>query len=89
MADVPPTRMNLQLYKGKYVGAKKGYDLLKSKADALKVSGLHLSDWVFCAHIVESNVIVGTFSRDLQSNLQHKNWHGGQLVYGILQLNSG
>jgi hypothetical protein len=29
--------MNLQLYKGKYVGAKKGYDLLKSKADALKV----------------------------------------------------
>lgn len=39
MADVPPTRMNLQLFKGKYVGAKKGYDLLKSKADALKVQG--------------------------------------------------
>ena len=29
--------MNLQTYKGKQVAAKKGYDLLKSKADALKV----------------------------------------------------
>ena len=35
--QVPPTRMNLQTYKGKQVAAKKGYDLLKSKADALKV----------------------------------------------------
>lgn len=35
--QVPPTRMNLQLYKGKSLAAKKGYDLLKSKADALKV----------------------------------------------------
>jgi V-type H+-transporting ATPase subunit D len=29
--------MNLGLYKGKHVAAKKGFDLLKSKADALKV----------------------------------------------------
>jgi hypothetical protein len=29
--------MNLTLFKGKQVGAKKGYDLLKKKADALKV----------------------------------------------------
>lgn len=37
MAEVPPTRMNLTTYKSKKVAAKKGYDLLKKKADALKV----------------------------------------------------
>jgi vacuolar-type H+-ATPase subunit D/Vma8 len=29
--------MNLTTYKGKLLAAKKGYDLLKRKADALKV----------------------------------------------------
>jgi V-type H+-transporting ATPase subunit D len=37
MSEVPPTRMNLTTFKGKFVAAKKGYDLLKRKADALKV----------------------------------------------------
>ena len=36
MSDVAPTRMNLGTFKTKKEGAKKGYDLLKSKADALK-----------------------------------------------------
>ena len=36
--QVPPTRMNLGTFKGKQVAAKKGFDLLKSKADALKVA---------------------------------------------------
>mmetsp|Transcript_6384 Transcript_6384/g.9571 ORF Transcript_6384/g.9571 Transcript_6384/m.9571 type:complete len:247 (+) Transcript_6384:109-849(+) len=35
-AQVAPTRMALTLYKGKLVGAKKGYELLKKKSDALK-----------------------------------------------------
>ncbi|CAN0468840.1 unnamed protein product, partial [Discosporangium mesarthrocarpum] len=35
-AQVAPTRMALQMYKLKLVGAKKGYELLKKKSDALK-----------------------------------------------------
>lgn len=35
--QVAPTRMGLTMYKGKRVAAKKGYELLKNKADALKV----------------------------------------------------
>ena len=35
---VLPSRMNLAVFKIKKVGAKKGYDLLKKKADALKQS---------------------------------------------------
>lgn len=31
-----PSRMNLALFKQKRIGAKKGYDLLKKKSDALK-----------------------------------------------------
>jgi V-type H+-transporting ATPase subunit D len=38
--QVPPTRMALQVYKAKRVGAKKGYELLKKKSDALKVHPL-------------------------------------------------
>jgi V-type H+-transporting ATPase subunit D len=38
MSAMPaPTRMALTLFKGKLKGAKKGFDLLKKKADALKV----------------------------------------------------
>ena len=38
MSDqIPPTRMALTTFRGKRVGAKKGYELLKKKADALKV----------------------------------------------------
>ena len=33
---VLPSRMTLQTYKARAVGAKKGYDLLKKKSDALK-----------------------------------------------------
>jgi len=36
-AKPPPTRMVLTIYKAKHKGAKKGYELLKKKADALKV----------------------------------------------------
>ena len=39
--------MNLQIYKGKHKAAKQGYDLLKKKADALKVLVFVLLSWVY------------------------------------------
>jgi V-type H+-transporting ATPase subunit D len=35
-SQIVPSRMSLQAFKAKKVGAKKGYDLLKKKSDALK-----------------------------------------------------
>ena len=38
MSEVPPTRMNQQIFKAKLKAAQGGHKLLKKKADALKVS---------------------------------------------------
>jgi vacuolar-type H+-ATPase subunit D/Vma8 len=40
---IAPTRMALQVMKTKLVGAKKGYELLKKKSDALKVGGRRIA----------------------------------------------
>jgi hypothetical protein len=62
MADVPPTRMNLGVFKQKQVAAKKGYDLLKSKADALKVCLLIHNHFISFA---PNSIGVGTISGHL------------------------
>jgi V-type H+-transporting ATPase subunit D len=38
MSNIPPTRMNQQVFKLKKKAAEGGHKLLKKKADALKVS---------------------------------------------------
>ena len=48
MSDVPPTRMNQQIFKVKKKAAEGGHKLLKKKADALKVRVF------FCARRSES-----------------------------------
>jgi V-type H+-transporting ATPase subunit D len=43
MSELPPTRMNQQVFKGKKKAAESGHKLLKKKADALKVRIYHKS----------------------------------------------
>ena len=44
MSEVPPTRMNQQVFKGKKKAAESGHKLLKKKADALKVCDADIYD---------------------------------------------
>lgn len=59
MSEVPPTRMNQQIFKGKKKAAESGHRLLKKKADALKVK---FND--YAKNIAETK---GTMSSDASS----------------------
>jgi hypothetical protein len=56
--------MNLGVYKGKQVAAKKGYDLLKSKADALKVFSL-----LFLNYFSEFHALTLRFDSEISASL--------------------
>ena len=76
---------NLQLFKGKKVGAKKGYDLLKKKSDALKKAfrdilirildtkkkmGKEFNEALFA--LAEANFAAGDFSRNVMDSVKTK-----------------
>ena len=76
---------NLQLFKGKVVGAKKGYDLLKKKSDALKKAfrailvkildtkkqmGKEFNEALFS--LAEANFAAGDFSRNVMDSVKTK-----------------
>eukprot|EP01038_Epipyxis_sp_PR26KG_P010157 gene10157-13664_t len=82
MADVPPTRMNLQTFKGKQVAAKKGYDLLKSKADALKVRFREI-----CKSIYDTKVGMGDQSAVAFFSLTEAEYAAGSFRNKVLESN--
>ena len=83
--QILPSRMNLQLFKGKVVGAKKGFDLLKKKSDALKKAfrdilvkilekkkrmGKNFNEALFS--LAEANFAAGDFSRNVMDSVKTK-----------------
>jgi V-type H+-transporting ATPase subunit D len=82
MAEVPPTRMNLGVYKAKALAAKKGYDLLKSKADALKVRFRDI-----CKIIYDTKVGMASQSGEAFFSLTQAEYAAGSFRNAILENN--
>eukprot|EP00595_Chromulina_sp_UTEXLB2642_P000078 CAMPEP_0196761918 /NCGR_PEP_ID=MMETSP1095-20130614/1237_1 /TAXON_ID=96789 ORGANISM="Chromulina nebulosa, Strain UTEXLB2642" /NCGR_SAMPLE_ID=MMETSP1095 /ASSEMBLY_ACC=CAM_ASM_000446 /LENGTH=293 /DNA_ID=CAMNT_0042112019 /DNA_START=47 /DNA_END=928 /DNA_ORIENTATION=+ len=78
--QVPATRMNLTLYKTKQVAAKKGFDLLKSKADALKVRFRDI-----CKKIYETKVGLADQSSDAFFSLTAAEYAAGNFRNQVLE----
>lgn len=78
--QVPPTRMNLTLFKQKQVAAKKGYDLLKKKADALKVRFRDI-----CKQIYETKVGMGDLSSSVFFSLTQAEYAAGNFRQKLLE----
>jgi hypothetical protein len=82
--------MNLTTFKSKKLAAKKGYDLLKSKADALKVTigsdVLTFFPRTAVSHNCDGliNILVGALSHDHEEHLRHQGRYGGHVLHCIL-----
>lgn len=83
--QILPSRMQLQIFKQKHIGAKKGYELLKKKADALKKKQRDIMIKIletkksmgvdFNAAILalaEANFAAGDFSKGVLDSVQSK-----------------
>lgn len=79
---VPPTRMNLGVFKLKALAAKKGYDLLKSKADALKVRFRDI-----CKVIYDTKVGMASQSGEAFFSLTQAEYAAGSFRNKILENN--
>ncbi len=76
---VLPSRMTLQTYKARAIGAKKGYDLLKKKSDALKKAfrGILLK-------IVESKVRMAIDYRDARMGMAEATFAAGDFSRAVV-----
>ena len=74
-------RMTLQQFKARLVGAKKGFQLLKKKRDALKTRFQHL-----LKEIVECKKAVGEGMKDVSFSLAKAKWAaGGDVTHAIVE----
>ena len=77
--QVLPSRMVLQLYKQKSIGAKKGYELLKKKSDALKKAFRAILQ-----KIVEAKVRMGTDFKEASIGLASAYFAAGDFSRNVL-----
>ena len=78
--QVPPTRMNLTAYKQKAVAAKKGFDLLKKKSDALKVRFRDI-----CKAIYDTKIGMASQSSDAFFSLTQAEYAAGNFRNKLLE----
>jgi len=78
--NVFPTRMTLQLMKGKQKGAKKGYDLLKKKADALTIRFR-----IILKEILANKEAMGKEMREAHFSLASAKYHAGDFSNAVLE----